>query len=60
MSKSDSYNVVGKSILAIGDIFGYKGDLHTHRGKPVEDVVKNPLEGNMEKYLQVGSSLQEP
>lgn len=53
-SKNDGYNTIEESMFAIGDatadIFDTREDLHTQRGKPVEDMINIPLEGNMEKY----------
>lgn len=41
------------------DILDTIEDLHTQRGKIMEDVIKIPLEGSIDKYLQIRSSLQE-
>src|SRR3954463_9773023 len=41
------------------DIVDTREDLHMQRVSPVEEVEKIPLEGSSEKYLQVGSCLQE-
>lgn len=62
-SENDSYNAIGESTITIGDakidILDIRKDLHTQRGKPVKDVRKIPLVGTIEKYLQIGFSLQE-